>query len=298
MTALPNLVIAGVPKAGTTSLFNYLAQHPSVGASRAKELHYFTPLRTGQELEPLSSYTRSFAHCADSPYRMEASPSYVYSGDAVLQAVMETLPRVKVLVLLRDPTQRLWSAYTFHRSRGKLPGISNFSHFVDECEQARARGDDRHLGNVFIALSVGFYSEYLRPWMDAFGDDLRVVFFEDLTASPLQASAAVSRWLDIDTEIVDSFDFSPRNQTMPVRSTRLGHAASVGGARLRKSLPPTSRTVRTVRTLYKFANRASQSEAMSIADRERLQSMYLASNLETARMLRQRGYEQLPAWLS
>ena len=44
---LPNLVIAGVPKAGTTSLFNYLAQHPDICPSDVKETRYFEPLRYG-----------------------------------------------------------------------------------------------------------------------------------------------------------------------------------------------------------------------------------------------------------
>src|SRR3712207_9448996 len=59
---LPNLIIAGVGKGGTTSLFRYLGQHPQVCASRVKELRYFQSLRYGEPMAPLDQYTRHFAH--------------------------------------------------------------------------------------------------------------------------------------------------------------------------------------------------------------------------------------------
>ncbi len=61
---LPNLIIAGVGKAGTTSLFWYLSQHPGICASDVKEIQYFTPLSEGDGvLPPLSEYARHFAAC-------------------------------------------------------------------------------------------------------------------------------------------------------------------------------------------------------------------------------------------
>src|SRR5688500_8554449 len=59
---LPNLIIAGVPKGGTTSLFRYLAQHPDICAARNKELRYFDAVRYGEPVAPLSSYAEHFGH--------------------------------------------------------------------------------------------------------------------------------------------------------------------------------------------------------------------------------------------
>ena len=56
----PNLVIAWVSKAGTTSMFHYLGQHPDVGTSDVKEVRYFTPLRYGEELEPIDNKTQQY----------------------------------------------------------------------------------------------------------------------------------------------------------------------------------------------------------------------------------------------
>ena len=53
---LPNLLIVGVAKAATTSLFQYLAQHPDIFPAELKELRYFTPLRYAEPLPPIGSY--------------------------------------------------------------------------------------------------------------------------------------------------------------------------------------------------------------------------------------------------
>ena len=55
---LPNLVIVGVGKAGTTSLFHYLRQHPDICGSDIKELRFLNPLRRGEPLAPLARFLR------------------------------------------------------------------------------------------------------------------------------------------------------------------------------------------------------------------------------------------------
>src|SRR5688572_22585305 len=89
---LPNLVIAGVPKAGTTSLFSYLTQHPEVCGSDVKEPRYFNPLRLGSELGPIEDYAAHFGHCAGQRYAMEASPGYSYGGGPLARGLREALP--------------------------------------------------------------------------------------------------------------------------------------------------------------------------------------------------------------
>lgn len=74
--AVANLRLAGVPKAGTTSLFEYLGQHPEICASTYKGPGYISPLRRGEALPSLDSYRKNFAHCAGQRHAMEATPSY------------------------------------------------------------------------------------------------------------------------------------------------------------------------------------------------------------------------------
>src|SRR3954454_22208791 len=80
LSRLANLVVIGVNKAGTTSLFDYLGRHPDIGLSGRKELRYFTPLRYGEPLEPVASYAEHFRHCLEERFAVEATPGYFYGG--------------------------------------------------------------------------------------------------------------------------------------------------------------------------------------------------------------------------
>ncbi len=122
---LPNLVIVGVSRAGTTSLFNYLGQHPDVGSSEVKELRYFTAVRHGQALEPLASYAAHFRGRTQT-YAMEATPGYFRGGHAVASALDETCPSARALVCLRTPVDRCWSWFRFVKSRDRIPKDMSF----------------------------------------------------------------------------------------------------------------------------------------------------------------------------
>src|SRR3712207_6768036 len=114
-----NLVIAGVPKAGTGSLFTYLAQHPDICGSNVKETGYFNhydPRRHTGPPPSIETYARHFAHCSGERYVLEATPTYSYGGRPVLTAIRTVLGEPRIVIALRDPTERLWSAYTFQRS--------------------------------------------------------------------------------------------------------------------------------------------------------------------------------------
>lgn len=86
---LPNLVIAGVGGAGTTSLFSYLIQHPDICGASVKEVRYFTPIKYGHSLADLASYAHYFSHCADEKYLVESTPGYFYGGEALTSAMRE-----------------------------------------------------------------------------------------------------------------------------------------------------------------------------------------------------------------
>src|SRR5205809_803028 len=87
---LANLVVIGVSKAGTTSLFESLGTHPDIGLSDHKELRYFTPLRYGQPLAPLASYSEHFRDCVEERYAVEATPGYFYGGRPLARTLRET----------------------------------------------------------------------------------------------------------------------------------------------------------------------------------------------------------------
>ena len=87
-------VIAGVNKAGTTSLFVSLSEHPDVAPSAVKETRYFLPARYGRPLEPVERWEEYFSGRRE-PVRLEATPSYFYGGAAVARAMQEVLVRTR-----------------------------------------------------------------------------------------------------------------------------------------------------------------------------------------------------------
>lgn len=295
---LANLLIAGVPKAGTTSLYWYLAQHPEICPADVKEVRYFKPLLTeGWELSSLDTYRRHFAHCAGERYRLEATPSYCYGGERLLEAIQSILPRPRIIITLRDPLRRLWSAYTFQRTRGNLPGIDSFESYLSACEAQRETGPKIIAGSHFNGLSIGFYDEYLGRWLDRFGDDVEIVFAEHLAEDPGAVIARICSWLSIDEAVAHDFDYGARNKTAHARNTRLSRTAHIISKKTEGLLRQTPALRRGLREAYARINTGSLGESLDPETADRVQRQYIASNRGVATMLRARGYEHLPPWL-
>ena len=119
---MPNLLIAGVTKAGTTSLFSYLVQHGDVCGSTLKETEYFSKLLyPDHELAPRRDYERYFRHCGSERYVLEATPNYWYAGGRLLDATEDVLAKPHYIISLRDPIERFWSDFTYMKSKVLLP---------------------------------------------------------------------------------------------------------------------------------------------------------------------------------
>jgi hypothetical protein len=296
---LPTVVIAGVGKAGTTSLFWYLSQHPDVCASDVKETRYFTALSEGGgELPPLEEYAAHFDRCAGERHRLEASPQYFHGGTPVATAMRDTLPDTKVIVLLRDPVDRLWSTFRFMRTRlADLPPDMTFESYVEACTAVRDRREPYTARNrLFWTIQGGFYDEYLDPWLDTFGDRFRIVFFEHMTADPPSTVRELSGWLGIDPEAAGSITYSVENKTVPVRSAALQRLALtvnreglLGGHRRLKD---------PLRRAYYALNRKPEPERMAPETRRALDELFAPGNEALAQRLAGLGHRDLPGWLS
>jgi hypothetical protein len=295
---LPNLVIAGVGGAGTTSLFTYLGQHPEVCPSIRKELRYFSPLKYGQELGSLEKYERHFTHCTGETYAMEASPGYFYGGQRLITALEETLPRPRVVVSLRDPVERLWSHYNYLRSKMKLDKDLPLEEYLETAEKLRREGRDRLPENrPYWGLSGGLYSEFIEDWFEALGSRFRVVFFEDLASDPGTVLAQLCEWLEIDPSLASQFNYSVENRTVQYRNPwlqRIALTLNYAGEPFFRRHPQLKRHLRT--TYYRF-NRDPRSASLDMATRRKLKTLYAASNSALAAELSRRGYHDLPPWL-
>ena len=88
-----------------------------------KEASYFAPLRFGPApLAAIESYRELFAHSDGEPWLMEATPAYFYGGARLIDAMQAILDEPRIVVLLREPVERLWSEYRYLRSRALIDG--------------------------------------------------------------------------------------------------------------------------------------------------------------------------------
>lgn len=167
---LPDVLIIGAQKAGTTSLFYYLAQHPGVSASRTKEVHYFDNAYDKGE----TWYRRHFERRRGTEIFVEASPYYLYHPLAPARA-SALLPKAKLIVLLREPVSRAFSHYHHERARGFEP--LSFEEAMNTEPQRLADSDARlargEIGRSFehqhfSYRSRGLYADQIERWLECF----------------------------------------------------------------------------------------------------------------------------------
>ena len=296
--SLPDLLVIGVPKAGTSSLFTYLAQHPDICASTKKETGFFTGLSPDGRSGPVADYERFFDHRGTERFALEATPSYCYQGPRVRGAIRETLGAPRLVLVLREPIERLWSAYTFQRSLGHLSGIDSFDTYVTACEQERLAHPSILDQGFLKGLSIGVYGDFVQPWAEMFGPDLRVVFFDDLRSDPAGVVRDLCTWLGIDPDVAGGFSYSAHNPTLHPRSVAAARAAAVARDLSHRLLRRAPAMRRRFRDAYLRMNAGSIEERPTAEVRDRLARFYDASNRATAESLLQHGAERLPAWLN
>jgi Sulfotransferase family len=251
-------------------------------------------------LPPPESYERYFAHCRGEDYALEATPSYCYGGERVLRAIHDTLADPRIIIILRDPVDRLVSAYRFQRGRENLGGIESFDEYVAASEEQHRRtaGVPGPSQGHLKGYSIGFYGRYVPQWLDLFEDRARVVFFEDLQADPRALVAGLCRWLSIDEAPAQSFDYAVRNKTVNPRSAMLARAVFVAKRRFDRVVPRGSTLRKSLRAGYRNVNSGRPAERIDPATRRRVAERYAESNRAVADALRSRGYDPLPAWLT
>lgn len=295
-SGLPNLIIGGVHKAGTTSLFVYLSKHPDVCASHIKEIGFFMPLRDGGVLPPISEYKSYFSHCQGQRYVMEASPSYIYGKEKIADAILEHCGQAKVIMMLREPVDRLSSFYNHIRSKAMLEEKVDMADFIRKSIEGI---HDSSKQNYFTrGVREGFYSDYLQPWFDRYGNNLKIVFFDDLKENPKSLTFDVAQWLELDTAEFRDSDFTVENKTVYYKNKSI-HKVILGINKKMEAFWRRNHGLKKkLRSIYySFNADNSSNEKMDENTKQLLRELYEPYNRELKGMLKKNGYRQLPSWL-
>lgn len=210
LRGLPEFLIIGGQRCGTTSLYNYLGGHPSVRTPLVKEPHFFTgqwPRGTGWYRAQFALRPRRRAGRHGDPGRaqtFEATPYYLFHPCAPERAA-RVLPDAKLIVLLRDPVERAYSHYQHSVRQGmesmSFPEALALEETRLHGEEDRLRADSRYHGTnhrVFSYTSRGFYADQLERWLLHYPrESLLILRSEDLFADPAARFAEILRFLGL-----------------------------------------------------------------------------------------------------
>lgn len=190
---LPTFLIIGVAKAGTTSVYAYLKQHPQIYMSPVKEPNYFAyegkDTRTFLGAKPrndfpvttLEEYLALFKDAADELAVGEASPLY-FESPVAAERIKRTLPQAKLIVILRNPVDRAFSDYMM----GLQSGRGTWA--MEDAFRA-----DGHF------VQVGFYYEKLKRYFDSFARaQTKVYLYDDLKKATLPTIQNMFHYVGVD----------------------------------------------------------------------------------------------------
>lgn len=149
--ASPDFMVIGTPKSGTTSLYQYLGQHPDILLPNEKELFYFS----GNQKKRLAWYLNQFPEKAATENKLtfEATPTYFYYRRGI-KRISELFPTIKLILILRDPVKRAYSHWNFKRE--KAPYIKRHP------ERAEKRSFDRAVREeIENGLNAAHHYQYI-----------------------------------------------------------------------------------------------------------------------------------------
>ncbi len=206
---MPNFLILGAAKAGTTSLYRYLGQHPQVYMSPVKEPMFFVleghsldfpgPIQESfirQAVTDVRAYVALFQGVTVETAIGEASTLYLYNPQAPGR-IRHYVPEAKLVAVLRDPVERAFSSYTSLFTEGLEP-IADFAQALKEDEiRVREGWQWAHY------LGRGFYYAQLRRYFDLFDPtQIKVYLYQDLKDDPVGLLKDLFRFLGVDETFV------------------------------------------------------------------------------------------------
>lgn len=210
--SLPDFIIGGAPKCGTTALFEYLNQHPQVFTSTPKEPHFFASEGGETRVRGMrftrKEYEALFSEKDDKQIAGEASTGYLYHARRTAPKISELVPDARLIFSLRDPAQRDYSDYWFRVHTGDLPLGKPFSDYVSNSDHWIFHGSKSYLHGLRT-----FYSHLCE-------EQILVLLTSDLRENSEEVLRCVCDHIGVESGF--DFDLSARrNVTKHPRSVQL-----------------------------------------------------------------------------
>jgi len=192
---LPNFLVIGAAKAGTTTMYFYLNQHPQIYMCPRKEPHYFSSDKR-YKISTLSEYESLFQGVSDEILAIgEASTSYLTHPHAA-ERIQRHLPNTKLIAILRDPANRAYSHY--------LMSMKVRKHKLDSPGYSKQELNDDFAKIVSskenVIIQAGFYYRNLEGYLKLFErNQIQVYWFKDFISHPDTVMRNIFEFLGVDT---------------------------------------------------------------------------------------------------
>lgn len=276
MTRYPDFIYIGAGKCGSTSLFNYIGQHPDVFLCPKKETFYFINEQARSNLVPwgaitkLEDYLDLFEKAPEGCVTGEISTNY-YAYPESAELIKASIPDVKLIALLRNPAERAFSEYQMHARNGheKRP----FSDILEAHEKYVKRG---------------FYYAELKPFFDVFDhQNIRVLLYDDFVQNPQDLIRQIFAFIGVEESFVPDMSVRgregglPKNQALHQLLNKKNILRSVASKILKLVLPLSKR--QEIRS--KMIKGNMQKQTLSSQDRQALIQIYREDILSLQSML-------------
>lgn len=268
---LPNFLLLGAPKAGTTALAEFFRQHPHICFSRPKETWFFTR-RYDRGIEWFASH---FDHYRGETAIGEGSAGMLVCSKAP-QRIAACIPDARLICVLRNPIERAFSHYYFYLYTGKTKECRPFGDVI--------RDEDSEIGRDVV--EQGKYIQHLRRYEEHFSrDQLDVALYRTLREDPQHLVKQLYDGLGVDSSYTPVTESRHNVTKYPVSDTL--YAAIRSGwtaieSHFDRWMPALTDTVRSQVRQWLFAREKPE---MKEVDRAYLQTLYEPYNRELEQWL-------------
>ncbi len=291
------IIIGGVHKAGTTSLYTYLSWHYDICTSSIKETHFFSS-------EPYASkyneYNEFFKHKKNEKFYAEASPEYLYGKFETAKKIYTELENVKIIFILRNPVDKIISSFNHKKKKMLIKNEVDFKQYakenysfksLEECASSKSE--------LARELLEGSYIDYLPYWYKAFDkSQIQIIFFDDLVSNSFNVMKKICQFAGIDFEPYKNVEFSVENKSSNYKYKHIHRIAIKTYSLVEPIMRRNYRLKKIISTIYYRMNSLEKENNLDKATISDLKNLYVDSNKELRKFLINYKYKDFPDWLS
>jgi len=303
---MPEIILIGPPRCGTTSCFRWLAEHPEIAPSKRKELNYFTGFSVKKDNFSGASPDEYRAHMQKKPgasLTLEASP--VYSHPQLIPQVYErirtTLPDPRIMIMLRNPVDRFFSQYRVDKREGITGSLTLTDYFYRSCQFPEVGVRDGALAEN-IWLQIADYEAVLSGVLATFPAQRVIPIFmdwfktaPDFCSTYLTEALGLVRPLDAAAIRADNRYYEPLNPALH----RLASRVRLRVEPLLQRMPVARAHIYAAYKAMNESDSAAPARAAETAEIVALLKPYYAPRNAAARALLAQHFTlaHLPAWI-